>query len=1021
MTERHIEHCIYCGGEFICDSDQEDYFKCPLCGSTLIITDFESELTRLHKAIEEGEKAKKELQSALKEKADMQERVNRMVSALSSIEHLEEGQKSVFSVLETLAGQQEHSDQKLQALHQNVELLLKSQDDISSIKEAQSEIFRQLKASGMEAEKCQELISVLASWCENAHAEDIQRLKEMDASITRLQTGQQQIDHKVELLQLSASRTQETLTEFRNQYSQDRLEELARLYHEAARLQVDREFDKADRHYRQVLIKGGRNAEVYWRILLCHYCVSYQKDDDGRYIPIILNPDLTAPDEMSIRRELQQAAREEGRNDHAGELAEIDRILDKYRQVSGAHSYDVFISVKQRWNKRYTHDSDIASDLYDFLTEKGLKVFNSRRTRIPPAQEYEPYIISALMSAKVMIVVGGSPENMESQWVKNEWSRFQWLQKKDIRLRGETNRLLVCYLTGEMMPYDIPRALNPNRQAIQDGIHAQDQLLDLLEGMIPSRKKVSEPPVQPTQPVQPIQPIRPIQPAQPAEPVQPVRPPVPGPYPTPSPAPGTKPGKGDKRPERPWTGALVLVLALIIGSVGGTGLYRYYTKGSNQGSNSLSEALNILPATEAGPETAAATEKKSELHTETETKAAETLAVIETEAPTERQTVKATEPPTEKQTIQETEPPTEKQTIRETEPPTEKQTIQETEPPTEKQTIRETEPVVEETFHTEPLEAWYCISAPREKGIALRETPSEEAKILCRIPWGALLFADSRSEEWLHTSYEGYDGWLDENSTAEITIEDEWYVISVEYIVDGVEKGIAVRKGPGTDGNDPLLRVPKGTRFYVDDVCVDSEDVKWGHTFIQNVEGWVALNCAEPADTYSEDQGISSPAAEAADESYGEVHPADSSYNWYCITNPYSKGIALRDIPSGDGEVLCRIPWGTIYQADAEQDGWLHTWYDGYEGWTILEASTELEVVNAWYEISVEYIVDGYEKGIAVRSGPGSSDNMPLVRIPKGTQFFVDTICVDEEGVSWGHTFIGDIEGWVALNCAVPV
>ena len=53
---------------------------------------------------------------------------------------------------------------------------------------------------------------------------------------------------------------------------------------------------------------------------------------------------------------------------------------------------------------------------------------------------YEPYIISALMSAKVLIVVGTSPENMNAQWVKNEWSRFQWLQKNEKKMIGKTDR-----------------------------------------------------------------------------------------------------------------------------------------------------------------------------------------------------------------------------------------------------------------------------------------------------------------------------------------------------------------------------------------------------------------------------------------------------------------------------------------------------------------------------------------------------------------------------------------------------
>ncbi|MDE6726999.1 MAG: hypothetical protein K2J80_03545, partial [Oscillospiraceae bacterium] len=38
--------------------------------------------------------------------------------------------------------------------------------------------------------------------------------------------------------------------------------------------------------------------------------------------------------------------------------------------------------------------------------------------------EYEPYIFSAINSAKIMFAVGTSPENFYATWVKNEWSRY---------------------------------------------------------------------------------------------------------------------------------------------------------------------------------------------------------------------------------------------------------------------------------------------------------------------------------------------------------------------------------------------------------------------------------------------------------------------------------------------------------------------------------------------------------------------------------------------------------------------
>ena len=104
---------------------------------------------------------------------------------------------------------------------------------------------------------------------------------------------------------------------------------------------------------------------------------------------------------MSLRRDFEASIRPEQREHYKEELSKIDSILDKYRQVHSDVKYDVFISVKQQIGGRATVDSDIASSLYDTLTEKGLKVFNSRRCKAEMAGKlYEPYIISALMCSR---------------------------------------------------------------------------------------------------------------------------------------------------------------------------------------------------------------------------------------------------------------------------------------------------------------------------------------------------------------------------------------------------------------------------------------------------------------------------------------------------------------------------------------------------------------------------------------------------------------------------------------------
>lgn len=92
----------------------------------------------------------------------------------------------------------------------------------------------------------------------------------------------------------------------------------------------------------------------------------------------------------------------------------------------------------------------MAQEIYQELTEMGFQVFFARITLEDKlGEEYEPTIFAALNSARVMVAVGASRENLESVWVKNEWSRYLELIK-----RGEDKKLIPAYR--DMDPYDLP-------------------------------------------------------------------------------------------------------------------------------------------------------------------------------------------------------------------------------------------------------------------------------------------------------------------------------------------------------------------------------------------------------------------------------------------------------------------------------------------------------------------------------------------------------------------------------------
>ena len=136
----------------------------------------------------------------------------------------------------------------------------------------------------------------------------------------------------------------------------------------------------------------------------------------------------------------------------AAKIAEVQHGI--LATCQNEQPFDVFICYKESdENGSRTKDSTLAQEIYYQLTDQGRRVFFARITlEDKVGTEYEPYIFAALNSAKVMIVVGTKPEYFNAVWVKNEWSRFLAMMKKD-----RSKLLLTCYR--DMDPYDLPEAL----------------------------------------------------------------------------------------------------------------------------------------------------------------------------------------------------------------------------------------------------------------------------------------------------------------------------------------------------------------------------------------------------------------------------------------------------------------------------------------------------------------------------------------------------------------------------------
>ena len=225
------------------------------------------------------------------------------------------------------------------------------------------------------------------------------------------------------------------------------------LYNRANNLRMKSEFDKAQEIYEKIITKNPNESEAYWGVILCKYGIEYVEDPNTyKKVPTChrtqLESVLTDVDYLSAI----EKADSNQKLIYEQEAKKIDKLQkDILAIVHNEKPFDVFICYKETDESgKRTVDSALANDIYYQLTQEGLKVFYAAITlENKLGQEYEPYIFSALNSARVMLVVGTKPENFNSVWVKNEWSRYLKLMKND---RSKT--LIPCFR--DMDAYDLP-------------------------------------------------------------------------------------------------------------------------------------------------------------------------------------------------------------------------------------------------------------------------------------------------------------------------------------------------------------------------------------------------------------------------------------------------------------------------------------------------------------------------------------------------------------------------------------
>ena len=217
------------------------------------------------------------------------------------------------------------------------------------------------------------------------------------------------------------------------------------------------DFDKALAVYESIVREDDTDAEAHWCCALCRFGIEYVEDPNTfEYLPTChrasFDSFLEDVDYLAALEHSDGITRRQYQKD-AAKIAEVQKGILAASQ--NEEPFDVFICYKETDDdtKERTRDSLDAQEIYYQLTQEGYRVFFSRITlEDKVGTEYEPYIFAALNSAKVMVAIGSKPEYFGAVWVKNEWSRFLAMMRKD-----RSKLLLPCYKG--MDPYDLPEQL----------------------------------------------------------------------------------------------------------------------------------------------------------------------------------------------------------------------------------------------------------------------------------------------------------------------------------------------------------------------------------------------------------------------------------------------------------------------------------------------------------------------------------------------------------------------------------
>ena len=210
-------------------------------------------------------------------------------------------------------------------------------------------------------------------------------------------------------------------------------------------IEQDYDFQRAFELSHGILEKHPDSQEANWVALLSENQIIYIQNGSGDYVPTFLDAEERSLTDSKYYKALDKERKEKA------DVIEKKRLetVAEMNKVKG-QPYDVFISYKQHHgedgNGTLTEEADVAQQLYNqFIKDdrtRHMNIFFDKESLGKNNAGWEPHIYSAIKTAKMMVVVASSIENINARWVKNEWMRFL-----KYRARGDKKEIIVLGTT----------------------------------------------------------------------------------------------------------------------------------------------------------------------------------------------------------------------------------------------------------------------------------------------------------------------------------------------------------------------------------------------------------------------------------------------------------------------------------------------------------------------------------------------------------------------------------------------